>query len=69
MEKKYIDVDAVPGERWFPKETSFEEDINEYWGDWGVSSEVDTLKAVLLNVPAKKLRGSMLTKCVFQMNL
>ena len=30
MEKKYIDVDAVPGERWFPKETSFEEDINEY---------------------------------------
>ena len=55
MEKKYIDVDAVPGERWFPKETSFEEDINEYWGDWGVSSEVDTLKAVLLRRPGKEI--------------
>lgn len=55
MEKKYIDVDAVPGERWFPKESSFEEDINEYWGDWGVSSEVDTLKAVLLRRPGKEI--------------
>ena len=55
METRYIDVDAVPGERWFPKETTFEEDINEYWGDWGVSSEVDTLKAVLMRRPGKEV--------------
>ena len=39
----------------FPKETTFEEDMNQYWGDWGVSSEVDTLKAVLLRRPGKEV--------------
>ena len=48
MENNRIDIDAIPGERWFPKETTFEEDIKEYWGDWGVSSEVETLRAVLM---------------------
>ena len=42
--KKQFDIEALPGERWFPLETSFEEDMKEYWGDWGVCSEVDTLK-------------------------
>ena len=41
------DIDALPGERWFAKETTIEEDMTEYWGDWGVCSEVDTLKAVI----------------------
>lgn len=54
-EKKKLDIDAIPGERWFPKETTFEEDMNQYWGDWGVSSEVDTLKAVLLRRPGKEV--------------
>ena len=40
------DIDAIPGERWFPKESNFAGDMPEYWGDWGVSSEVETLKAV-----------------------
>ena len=53
--KKIIDIDAIPGERWFPKESHFEEDITEYWGDWGVCSEVDTLKAVLLRRPGKEI--------------
>ena len=29
--------------------------MNEYWGDWGVSSEVDTLKAVLIRCPGKEV--------------
>ena len=53
-EFKY-DIEAIPGERWFPKESFFEDDMNEYWGDWGVSSEVDTLKAVLLRRPGKEV--------------
>ena len=50
-----FDIDAIPGERWFPKETNFTDDIIEYWGDWGVSSEVETLKAVLMRRPGKEI--------------
>ena len=46
-----IDIDAIPGDKWFPEETNFLDDIQEYWGDWGVCSEVDTLKAVLMRRP------------------
>ena len=54
---KMMDIDAIPGERWFPKETSFAEDMGEYWGDWGVSSEVDTLRAVLMRRPGKEVES------------
>ena len=55
-EKTYpFDIDAIPGERWFPKETTFEEDIQEYWGDWGVSSEVEKLGAVIMRRPGKEI--------------
>lgn len=54
---KKNDIDAIPGERWFPKETSFKEEMNLYWGDWGVSSEVDTLKAVLMRRPGKEVEN------------
>lgn len=54
---KTMDVDAIPGERWFPKETTFTEDLGEYWGDWGVSSEVDTLRAVLMRRPGKEVEN------------
>lgn len=47
--------DTLPGERWFPKETTFEEDMDLYWGDWGVSSEVDDLKAVLMRRPGREI--------------
>lgn len=46
---------ALPGERWFPKESNFEEDMPLYWGDWGVASEVDDLKAVLMRRPGKEI--------------
>lgn len=56
-ENKIIDIDAIPGERWFPKESSFEEDMKLYWGDWGVASEVDTLRAVLMRRPGKEVEN------------
>ncbi len=49
------DIQALPGERWFPKETGFEEDLPLYWGDWGVCSEVAELKAVLMRRPGKEI--------------
>ena len=52
-----LDIDAIPGERWFPLETSFSEDLKHYWGDWGVASEVDSLKAVLLRRPGKEVEN------------
>lgn len=55
MDKKMFDIEAIPGERWFPKESFFEDDMNEYWGDFGVCSEVDTLKAVLMRRPGKEI--------------
>ena len=55
MLKEKIEVDAIPGERWFPKESSFEEDMNLYWGDWGVSSEVEELKSVLMYRPGREV--------------
>ena len=48
------DIDALAGERWFPLETTITEDMSSIWGDWGVCSEVDKLKAVLCAVPEKK---------------
>lgn len=43
------------GERWFAEETSFEEDLCRYWGDWGVDSEVGRLRAVLLRRPGREV--------------
>ena len=57
LNKDYLDIDSIPGERWFPKETDFETDMTEYWGDWGVCSEVDTLRAVLLRRPGKEVEN------------
>ena len=50
-EKKRIDIDALAGERWFAKETSIIEDMCDLWGDWGVCSEVDPLRDVLMRRP------------------
>ena len=52
-----IDIDALPGERWFPKESNFADDMKLYWGDWGVASEVDDLKAVLMRRPGKEIES------------
>ncbi len=55
--KTRLDIDAIPGEKWFPKETTFAEDMQTYWGDWGVCSEVDTLRAVLMRRPGKEVEN------------
>ena len=55
MSQAIRDIDAIPGERWFPKETTFEEDSREYWSDFGVCSEVDTLRSVLMRRPGKEI--------------
>ena len=51
------DIDALPGERWFPKESTIEEDMKALWGDWGVCSEVDTLRDVLMHRPGKEIEN------------
>ena len=52
-----VDIDALPGERWFAKESSIIDDMPELWGDWGVCSEVDTLRAVLMRRPGKEIEN------------
>lgn len=49
------DIASISGERWFPKPTNFKEDLPLYWGDWGCSSEVNKLRAVLLRRPGKEI--------------
>lgn len=49
------DIDAIPGERWFPDPATFAEDLPRSWGDWGVASEVDELKAVLMRRPGEEV--------------
>lgn len=56
MEKER-DIDALAGERWFPKESSIEDDMKELWGDWGVCSEVEKLKDVLMHRPGKEIEN------------
>lgn len=54
-EKDLPDIAAISGERWFPKPTTFKEDLPLYWGDWGCSSEVNKLRAVLLRRPGEEI--------------
>ncbi len=55
MNTDRIDIDALPGERWFAKESSSIEEMTEYWGDWGVSSETNKLRAVLMRRPGAEI--------------
>ncbi|NCB41101.1 MAG: amidinotransferase [Clostridia bacterium] len=57
MMQKQFDIDAIPGEKWFPKESSFTEDMKLYWGDWGVCSEVEKLKACLMRRPGLEIEN------------
>jgi N-dimethylarginine dimethylaminohydrolase len=42
-------------ERWFTVATEFSEEMNTYWGDWGVCSEFEQLRAVLLRRPGAEI--------------
>ena len=47
--------EALALDIWFPEETTLEADLPLYWGDWGVASEVDPLKAVLMRRPGVEI--------------
>jgi N-dimethylarginine dimethylaminohydrolase len=46
---------AYGGELWSPRLTAMTEDMVSTWGDWGVSSEIGPLHAVLLRRPGPEL--------------
>lgn len=46
---------AYGGARWSGRSTSLREEFGRVWGDWGVSSECGTLRAVLLHRPGPEL--------------
>jgi N-dimethylarginine dimethylaminohydrolase len=46
---------AYGGELWSPRVASMTEDMASAWGDWGVSSEIGQLHAVLLRRPGPEL--------------
>ena len=45
----------VQGERWFPSETKFSDEMASIWGKWYCDSEVGKLRAVLLRRPGKEI--------------
>ena len=54
----------VQGERWFPAETRFADELEGLWGPWGCDSEVGRLRAVLLRRPGEEIEG--VTEANFQ---
>jgi len=46
---------AYGGELWSPRISAMTEDMASTWGDWGVSSEIGKLHAVLLRRPGSEL--------------
>jgi arginine deiminase len=47
----------VQGERWFPSEISFSEDMKDLWGDWYCDSEVGRLRSVLMHRPGIEIEN------------
>ena len=50
-----MDEVRVAGERWFPSDRTFSEDMGDLWGDWYCDSEVGTLRAVLMHRPGPEI--------------
>lgn len=46
---------AYGGSNWSPRLSTMTEDMPEVWGDWGSSSEIGKLRAVLLRRPGPEL--------------
>ncbi|WP_096190381.1 dimethylarginine dimethylaminohydrolase family protein [Evansella halocellulosilytica] len=47
----------VQGERWFPSEQTFSDEMKNLWGDWYCDSEVGKLHAVLMHRPGEEIEG------------
>lgn len=45
----------VQGERWFPAETKFSDEMGNLWGQWYCDSEVGRLRDVLIRRPGKEI--------------
>ncbi|MDD4108936.1 MAG: arginine deiminase family protein [Prolixibacteraceae bacterium] len=45
----------VQGERWFPSEKKFKEEMKELWGNWYCDSENAKLEAVMMRRPGKEI--------------
>lgn len=45
----------VQGERWFPAETRFSDEMENLWGKWYCDSEVGKLRDVLIRRPGKEI--------------
>ncbi len=45
------------GERWFAVESAFEDELPQYWGEWGVASEVGELASILLRRPGPEIEA------------
>jgi N-dimethylarginine dimethylaminohydrolase len=48
---------TVQGERWFPNEATFADEMPTLWGDWYCDSECGTLRSVLLHRPGPEVEG------------
>jgi arginine deiminase len=48
---------SVQGERWFPSEKTFSDEIKELWGDWYCDSEVGKLRSVLMHRPGREIEN------------
>lgn len=48
---------AYGGAKWSERSATMREDMPLWWGDWGVSSECGTLRAVLLRRPGPELEA------------
>ena len=64
------DIRAIGGERWFPLNTTIEEDMTTFWGgDWGCSSEISRLRAVLLHRPGDEIRRFVFARLLIPKSL
>ena len=54
-ERDHVLSAAYGGELWSPRLSAMTEDMASTWGDWGVSSEIGRLHAVLLRRPGPEL--------------
>lgn len=66
---KNLEFDPLGGDKWFPLETKFEDDMLNYWGDWGCSSEIEELKAVMMRRPGKEIDNFDYQKVRFRMQI
>jgi arginine deiminase len=48
---------AYGGSNWSQRTAHFRDDMKDWWGDWGVSSECGTLHAVLIRRPGPELEA------------